>query len=406
MIDGEVKSKPTANQLVNFSEAGLSCIPVTRLHGREIVTPGGQLIDYCTTNYLGFDFNPHLHEVGSRYAKDWGSLTGWSRLEADPSIYSDTEKRISKFLGVRETILSHTITITNFSVMSAIAKKGTIFADSKVHSVVYEAARLARDHGAKLVRFEHQSVADLEKKLRAHVDDGQPKLIAVDGVYSISTEQAPILELQRLCREYGAWLYVDDAHGFGVLGAKADGHPYGTGGQGIVAHHGGDYSRTFYVSSFGKAFCTHTAFITIPDLYDEPLREQCMQYIYSAPMTPYVIGMVNGALDLNESIGDAERTKLAHVCRAFVNGLESRNLEAYNEDCFPVVFWKVGTQESVIDLAKKLIEGGVLAGLRAYPVVPASECGFRFGLTSLHSIDQVERTLAVIAKLVRGAGTA
>lgn len=389
------------NQLIAFTEVGLSGIPVESINGREVKSKdGGSFIDYCTTNYLGFDFDPHMHEVGAAYARDWGTLTGWSRLEADPQIYTETEARISKFLGVKETILSHTITITNFSVMSAIVEKGIILTDTKVHTVVYEAARLARDHGAKLARFEHQNMADLELKLK-EAKDIHPKLIAVDGVYSISTEQAPIQELQRLCEKYNAWLYVDDAHGFGVLGTQSPGCPYGTRGQGVVAHHGGNYRRTFYVSSFGKAFCTHTAFITIPDEYKEPLREKCMQYIYSAPMTPYVIGMVNASMDLNFKEGDAKRKYLFDLCSEFVSGLKGLNLDISNEALFPVVFWKIGDQDAVIQMAKNLLNAGVLAGLRAFPVVPETECGFRFGLTALHTKEQIKRTLDAINALTR-----
>jgi 8-amino-7-oxononanoate synthase len=388
------------NQLVAFTDAGLSRIAVKAVDSREIVTNTGRLIDYCTTSYLGFDFDPHMKEMGNRYADEWGTLVGWSRLEADPHSYDQTEKRISKFLGVKDTILSHTITITNFSVIPAIAKKGIVFTDSKVHAVVYEAIRLARDHGATLVRFDHQNLASLESLLQIH-RSVTPKLIAVDGVYSISTEQAPIRALQALCEKYDAWLYVDDAHGFGVLGRPHEKSKYGEGGRGIVDHQGGNYDRTFYVSSFGKAFCTHTAFITIPDLYTDPLREQCMQYIYSSPITPYVLGLVNGAMDLNESKGDAQRSNLESLSRKFVEGLKGLNLRIYNEKYFPVIFWNVGTQDLVIRYAHELLAHGVLAGLRAFPVVPESECGFRFGLTALHTPEQIDRTLAAIAKIIR-----
>lgn len=395
-----VTNQTTTNQLDAFTEVGLSRIRVNSVDGRELHTPHGTLIDYCTTSYLGIDFHPHMHEVGSRYARDWGSLTGWSRLEADSPIYSDTEARISKFLGVKETILAHTITITNFSVMSAIVGRGVIIADSKVHSVVYEAARLARDHGATLTRFKHQDLSDLRSKLEEN-RKAENILIAVDGVYSISTEQAPIIELQKLAKEFGAWLYVDDAHGFGVLGRKSPQSPYGLGGRGIIDHHGGDYARTFYVTSFGKAYCTHSAFITIPDEYKVSLRERCMQYIFSSPMPPYVLGLVNAAMDLNESEGDERRSGLLQLCRRFVAGMRDLNLDISNESGFPVVFWKVGSQERTIELAHAFLKNGLLAGLRAYPVVPHNECGFRFGLTALHTEAQIKKTLRVISALTR-----
>ncbi|CAN5489307.1 pyridoxal phosphate-dependent aminotransferase family protein [soil metagenome] len=393
------------NQLDAFTDVGLSRIRISAIDGRELQSEHGTLIDYCTTNYLGFDFHPLMHEIGSRYAQEWGSLSGWSRLEADAPIYSDTEERICKFLGVKETILAHTITITNFSVMSAIAGRGVVICDSKVHSVVYESARLARDHGATLCRFKHQNMSDLRAKLEEN-KGAESIVIAVDGVYSVSTEQAPILEMQKLAKEFGAWLYVDDAHGFGILGRRlSSSSDYGLGGRGIIDHHGGNYARTFYVSSFGKAFCTHSAFITIPDEYNISLRERCMQYIFSAPMPPYVLGLVNAAMDLNEAEGDRRRATLFELCEQFVSGLRAMNLDISNEAGFPVVFWKVGEQDRTIKIAQALLKGGVLAGLRAFPVVPPTECGFRFGLTALHTKEHVKKTLRVISELTRESTT-
>lgn len=388
------------NQLTELDSAGLAMVQATSLDGRYFKSNEKTIIDYCTTNYLGFDFNPHMHEKGTEYQKQWGSLTGWSRLEADPVIYSNLEKRIQNFLGSGEVILSHTITITNFSLIPAIAQKGVIFCDHKVHTVVYEACRLARDHGAELVRFQHQDLEDLEKRL-IEFRDISPKIIAVDGVYSISTEFAPIPELLALCEKYDAWLYVDDAHGFGVLGSNPNEHSsYGHGGKGIIAHFNQSYDRVFYVTSFGKAYCTHTAFATVPKLYPDTLRDKCLQYIYSAPMSPYVIGMVDAALDLNEKIGHEERDKLQKITRHFVEGMRAMNLTVQNNSDFPVVFWEVGTLPQLIEVAKKMMEHGILAGLRAFPVVPEDECGFRFGLTSTHTTEQIEKTLSAIKQIM------
>jgi 8-amino-7-oxononanoate synthase len=389
------------NQLSELDQAGLAMIQATELNGREFSDGKRSFTDYCTTNYLGFDFRPEMHARGMKLAEKWGTLTGWSRLEADPVIYPDLEKKISKFLGSGETILSHTITITNFSLIPSIAEKGVIFCDQKVHTVVWEACRLARDHGAKLTRFNHQDMADLERQLIEN-KDVSPKLIAVDGVYSISTEYAPIAELQRLCEKYGAWLYVDDAHGFGVLGERpTEVKPYGEGGGGVVKYFGGNFDRTFYVTSFGKAFCTHTAFATVPKLYPHTLREKCLQYVFSAPMPPYVIGLAEASLELNEKEGNQARADLLKTTRAFVDGFKNLGLKFSNHAYFPVVFWEIGNVGTLIPVAKELYASGVIAGLRAYPIVPEAECGMRFGLTRLHTQDQVAKTLEVIKAISR-----
>jgi len=389
------------NQIENLSEMGLLQIKTNKISGREVISGDKTYIDYCSTNYLGFDFHEELFRQGEKFAREWGSLTGWSRLEADPVIYNDLEDRIKKFIGCKDVILSHTITITNFSVMPYLAKNGVVFIDREAHAVCYESARLARDHGSEIVTFKHQDVNDLEEKLKKY-DHVENKIILVDGVYSISTEFAPIVELQALCDKYKAWLYVDDAHGFGVLGNEpSELNPYGNSGNGLVNYFAGNFKRTFYVSSFGKSFCTHTAFITIPDEYNKPLRENCMQYIYSAPISPYTIGNVNAVLDLNEKIGNEQRTKLCKITRLFVRELRGLGLKIDCNQSFPVVYWEIGEIDDLIGTAKVLFDSGVIAGLRPYPLVPKNKCGMRFGITCLHTEKQITETIAQIHNTVR-----
>lgn len=387
------------NQLSYLDQIGLMNLPITAWRGREFVSQGKIYIDYASTNYLGFDFDPHLHKKGTEYVEKWGSISGWSRLEVDPGIYENLENRLNSFIGSKKIHLSHTITITNFSIIPPIVQKGIIFTDYKVHTVVWEACRLARDHGAQIVRFRHQDTNHLEELLKQH-QNVHPKLIAVDGVYSISTELAPIRELQALCRKYNAWLYVDDAHGFGVLGENPTAeNPFGVKGNGIVRHADGDFSRTFYVSSFGKAFCTYTAFSTIPEEYQENLRAYSMQYLYSAPPNPYIIGTVEAVLDLNEQRGEEERRKIREITGYFIQELRSLGFKASNYLLQPVVFLEVGTLEQLEKVATLLWSGGVVAGLRAYPVVPPTECGLRFALSSLHTREHINKTLSLLSEI-------
>ena len=385
------------NQLYALIGKNLGKQQVIGQKGRKLITTDGSFIDFASTNYLGFDFHPKMQSAGLAMHEKWGALSGWSRLEIDADLYPRVEKSISQMLGCRDSILAHTITVTNFSVIPAIVKKGAIFCDQKLHTVVWEACRLARDHGASLEKFPHQDLVALETQLKNCRTTG-PKLICVDGVYSISGAQAPIKELQTLCRQYGAWLLVDDAHGFGILGRASQGqtNPYGFGGTGVVNHHGGDYNRTFYVSSFGKSFCTHSAFITLPTEFEGSLREECTQYIYSAPMPPFVVGMVEEALRLNDSEGEVARERIFQLTKRFVDGLRTMNLKVQNHEYFPIVFWEVGSLEDLMATSEILFNKGVVAGLRAYPVVPHDACGLRFGITALHTFEQIDESLAKI----------
>lgn len=386
------------NQIEDLETAGLLGYEVTSQNGRVCTKADGAFIDYCSTNYLGFDFHPHMHAVGSAMAKKWGSLSGWSRLELDSSLFIDAEKRIAHNLGCSQVVLSHTITITLLSVMPFLAKKGIIFCDADVHTVVWESARLARDHGCTLVKFKHQDPNHLEELLTQYKDI-HPKIIAIDGVYSITTEYASIQAFQTLCKQHDAWLVVDDAHGFGILGrSPTESNPHGSGGYGIMHYGDASFERTFYFSSFGKAFCTHGAFLTIPEAYMDSVRPNCMQYIFSAPPSPYTIGNVLAAMDLNEQQGEANRAQLRRLVKVFIEGLQEMDLVIYNNNMFPVVFWELGDIAILKRVAQALFANGVIAGLRPYPLVPADKCGLRFAVTALHTESQIHETLEIIKR--------
>lgn len=386
-----------ANQLAVLDEVGLFHVPVASLRGKEVVTPAGKTyVDFCQTSYLGFEFDPLLNDRGCAWTRTWGAMPGWSRMEADAALYGEFEARLARLLGARRVLTLPTITVTGFSVIPGIVGKGLVLTDRLVHTVVYEACRLARDHGATLRSFRHQDLDDLERLLREHADL-HPKLIAVDGVYSVTTELAPIAELQRLCAEHGAFLYVDDAHGFGVLGRDptAD-NPYGETGSGCVARGGGDYRRTFYVSGFSKAFCVATAFTTIPDEFTANLHAFALSYLFSNPATPHTLGMCDAALDLNEQRGEAARASIRGLTRRLVAGLRAAGLRVFNHLDQPVVFLEVGPLDDLIAVGRALDAGGVIPGYRAYPVVPADRCGLRFAITAGHTPAHVDRALEIL----------
>ena len=388
-----------SNQLRAIEELkNLSSIKIQSWRGREAHADGRRYVDYANTNYLGFDFDPALHAAGSAEFDRWGAISGWSRLEIDPEVYSHLEVRISNFIGCSQVQLSHTITVTAFSLVPAIAQKGLIVTDRQVHRVIWESCRLARDHGAKLLRFQHQDIGDLERILDEH-QDIHPKLVAVDGVYSISAKIAPILELQKLARRYNAWLLVDDAHGFGILGENPTiANPYGVSGNGVIRYHGGDFSRTFYLSSFGKAFCTYSAFITIPEEFREEVNTLSLQYIFSAPPNPYMVGTVQAALDLNDKYGEIQRAKLRGLVKTFTDGLSAIGCTFLVEALQPIVYVQVGNLQRLIEVATKLWASGIIAGLRAYPLVPPEHCGLRFAITALHTTEQIQEALYGLEK--------
>ncbi len=384
------------NQIAELDELGLIGLKIDKMEGREIICQGKRLIDFATTNYLSFENEPSLHDLGVRYAKEWGATVGWSRLEADCHLYPKVEAQIAKQLGVEKVHLSQSVTNTGFSLFYPLVGKGVVFTDRDVHSVVFEAARLSRDHGAKLVSFRHQDMAHLEELLKEYAAT-EPKLICIDGVYSVSSEKAPVKEIQALAQKYGAWVYIDDAHGFGIYGRSPFGsNTFGVGGSGIVDYFGGDYSRTFYVGSFAKAYSTLGAFVVIPKEFGGNVPSFFLSNIYSAPVAPYTLGTIQAGLDLNAALGEARRATIRLRVAQLTKGIQTMGLAYSNEGGHPVVFLEVGEIQDLIRVATELKNAGVWAGLRPYPVVPKDRCGLRFAVSSLHSEGQINRTLEAL----------
>lgn len=388
------------NQLEILQQQGCFDIKIQGVKGSHVQLEDGRWItDYATTGYLGLDLRSELHELGSAYSSKWGSICNWSRMELDPVIFGELEERIRNWLGCEEVVLGHTITISSFSVLPYIARDAIILADSLLHTVIWEACRLSRDHGSELQKFKHQDLDDLECKLKALPLDKR-KIIAVDGVYSISTEVADVKRLQQLCEQYNAYLYIDDAHGIGVLGGNpTPENPYGVSGNGVVNYAGCDFNRTFYVSSFGKAFGSTVAFLCYPKEFHETLRANCLQYLFSAPVNPYTIGTAMAAMDLNEREGELLRARVRSNVTFFRELASELSLEYLNQSYHPVLYVKIGTIDELLIAAKGMLSKGSISGYRAFPLVKEQDCGMRFSLSALHSRKEITATLVALSEL-------
>ncbi|HEX2548897.1 MAG TPA: aminotransferase class I/II-fold pyridoxal phosphate-dependent enzyme, partial [Gammaproteobacteria bacterium] len=269
-----------SNYIGEMASNKLYRIPVQKyLPERTFVSADKTLIDFCSTNYLSIDYSVELFEGATEYLKEWGSLTQWSRLEADCHIYNELESTIGNLIGYSNVLLSHTISsgcTSNIPII--VGRNALMLCDKYLHPVVRTGCKLASLKNSKIMKFDLRDLSHLESLLIENKNIKR-KFIFVDGVHSLARYMAPIQELQYLCEKYQAWLYIDDAHGFGILGKNASSHnEWGEGGGGIIKHCNGNNHRTFYTSSFGKAFCTHTAFTGIPEEFAEEIYPHAEQF--------------------------------------------------------------------------------------------------------------------------------
>ena len=197
--------------LVNIPQG--NCI-VTKQNKRNITIANNDAIDFASCNYLGLDLHPEVMAAIDPMVKQWGTHPSWTRMVASPQPYDDLEKLIAKFIGAPTCLLFPTIAMLNLGLIPLIVgHTGLVLCDVAAHNTIQEACELAQSRGAKYVKFKYNNPASLEKMLKKY-RDFHPKLIAVDGVYSMTSDYVDLPEYSRLAQEYDALLYVDDAHGW------------------------------------------------------------------------------------------------------------------------------------------------------------------------------------------------
>src|SRR6188472_1142619 len=216
---------------------------IDEIDGRMIRVGDHWLADFASCNYLGLDLDREIINAIPAYLQRWGTHPSWSRLLGSPALYPQLEERLTELVGAEDVLVLPTITLIHMSVIPILAGSGTIYVDRRAHKTIYEGAQFAAAHGATVKRFRHDDLDDLERLLNEN--GNAPRLICVDGVNSMTGNAADIEAMARLARDHDALLYVDDAHGFGVIGERSpiETSPYGLRGNGVVKYVGESYDH-------------------------------------------------------------------------------------------------------------------------------------------------------------------
>src|ERR1700749_3871341 len=228
---------------------------IDEIDGRQIRIGDQWLTDYASCNYLGLDLDPEIIEAVPEYLRKWGTHPSWSRLLGSPILYEEIEERLTALLGCEDSLVLPTITHIHMSVLPVLAGGGTLFLDSRAHKTIYDGCALAQARGAAIQRFGHEDLNHLEALLR---DSSwrRPGMICIDGVNSMTGNPPDLAAFAALARQHDVLLYVDDAHGFGVIGERSPLEPcaYGIRGNSIVRHIDESYGNTIMVGGFSKAY--------------------------------------------------------------------------------------------------------------------------------------------------------
>jgi 7-keto-8-aminopelargonate synthetase-like enzyme len=280
---------------------------------------------------------------------------------------------------------------------------GIILKDTEAHHSLHEGCLRAQANGAEWVNFPHSDIDDLARRL-AKIRPERTKIIATDGVYSMGSSHPPLIEYVRLAKTYNATLYVDDAHGFGVIGERPDPTlPYGHKGNGIVRHFDLDYvrDRIVYVAGMSKAFSSYAAFVTC---FDEKMKYDLQAsgpYVFSGPTCTASLASALAGLRVNERDGDARRRLIYRLTHRFVGAIREIGFEVDNGGDFPIVGVVIGHLEELVRACQILWEHDILVTPATYPAVPIHRNLVRFSITAANTEDEVDRAIEALAAVRR-----
>jgi len=372
---------------------------VEEIDGRMIRIGDRWLADFASCNYLGFDLDREIIASVPGYLERWGTHPSWSRLLGSPVLYEQIEEQLTDMLGAEDVLVLPTITLIHMSVIPVLAGGGTIFLEKRAHKTIYDGCELAKVRGATVKRFNFEDAHDLERLLRE--GSAEPRLICIDGVNSMTGNAADVTEFARLAREYDALLYVDDAHGFGVIGERAadETSPYGKRGNGIMRYFDESYDHVVLVAGLSKSYSSLAAFIACPPELKRLLKTAAPPYLYSGPSPVASLATTLAGFEVNDQRGDAIRADLWKKTSAVLECLDRLGAHTPNRSGFPIIEVPLARHEDIDAAGRFLFENGIYVTLAAYPLVPRDEVGFRIQVTAANSNAEIEQLVEVLGRL-------
>lgn len=351
----------------------------------HIVADEQQYLSFCSNDYLGLANHPDLIDAMQVATGEAGVGSGASNLITGHHRYHDLlEKELAAFVDMPAAMLFSTGYMANIGVLGALAGRGdAIFADKLNHACLNDGSYYSM---ADFHRFPHNDVAALEKLLKA--SNAKRKLIAVDAVFSMDGDLAPLKQYLALCEQYDAYLYVDDAHGFGVLGAH---------GQGSLAHLNLKSPRIIMMATLGKAAGVAGAFVAGEQVVIDYLIQTAKSYVYSTPAPPALSATLSASINLIKH-GDALRLHLQHLIVTLKSNLKLRKWQLMPSQTAiqPLL---VGANRDALQLSEHLQAEGILVPAIRPPTVPKNTARLRISLSAAHTESDVLQLATAINQL-------
>ena len=351
----------------------------------EAIVNGRPMILAGTNNYLGLTLDTECIEAAVRALREQGTGTTGSRMaNGSYSGHVALEKDLAEFYGRRWCVVFSTGYAANLGVISALTGTGdVILIDADCHASIYDGCRMS---GAEVIRFRHNDVGDLEKRLRRLGDRRANALIIVEGIYSTLGDRAALAEVAAVKQEHGAWLLVDEAHSLGVLGEQ---------GRGLAEESGVESSVDFIVGTFSKSLGATGGFCVSDHYEAELIRYGSRPYIFTASPCPAVIASTRAALN-RLRVDPERRVRLWNNARRLYQSLQEMGFRL-GPEVSPVVAVRFEQREEAIALWNAIVDQGVYVNMILPPAAPDGGSLLRCSATAAHTPEQIDRICTAFA---------
>ena len=356
----------------------------------EVMMEGKRRIMLGSNNYLGLTVNKEVIAAGVAAMEKYGTGCSGSRfLNGTLDLHNKLEKELAEFIGTEDCVTFFTGFQSNLGIISAICgRKDFIFNDRENHASIYDGCKLSY---AQTVRYRHNDMADLEKKLaEAPIDAG--KLIVTDGVFSMSGDICKLPDIVELAEKYKARVMIDDAHGLGVIGK---------GGRGTASHFGLEKHVDITMGTFSKSLASLGGYMVASAQVCEYVRHNSRPFIFSASLTPASCATAIAALDVIKR--EPERvTRLGDLAEYYRKGLDARGVPTVKTENprIPIIPIYTYDAERTLIISKTLFEEGVYVNPVLPPATAPSECLLRTSLMATHTEEVLDEAMDIIARVV------
>lgn len=362
--------------------------PIESIDKNFVYMNGKKYIDFSSNNYLGLRDDIRVIESGIKSAEKYGAGSGASRLvTGNMKIYDELEEKTAQFKNKERALIFNSGYDANVGIFSSVFdSKDIIFADKLIHASIIDGIMLS---GAKLIRYKHNDIADLEEKIIKYRKEYKKAGVVTESVFSMDGDIGKLKEIAELKEKFEFIYIVDEAHATGVFGKK---------GSGIVEEYELSEKVDIIMGTFGKALGSQGAYVASDSRIIEFLINRARSFIFTTAMNPFACGASLKAIEIVES-ESFRREKVAELIKYTEKKLKENGFDIHNSktQIIPVI---IGENEKAVMVSKLLAENGLLVSAIRPPTVPQGSARLRMTLNYNHNFEEINLMGDILKKSI------